>query len=220
MSSRLEVSGSIPAIIWNNEGVYEGNLIHYFKAIWNHAQNLNNPYHNYRHMTHVMWLCHDAARYYRMQPRQARDLVIGALFHDFDHTGKAGPDRVNIDRALEGFTRHTHRLDRGNSALNIIDIIEATEYPHQESSFSSSLVAKIIRDADLAQGLDPAWTQQVVLGLAAEWGKTPLEVLKMQIPFYQNLEFKTEWARQRFPQEAISDKINECEEMLLLLSQP
>ena len=53
-----QTQGNIPAILLNREGLYEGNLTHYFRAMVRFARNLDNPYHNGRHMLHVLWLCH------------------------------------------------------------------------------------------------------------------------------------------------------------------
>ena len=47
--SEVEVRGSLPQIVRNDQDLYEGDLTHYLKVIFNHAINLNNPYHNFRH---------------------------------------------------------------------------------------------------------------------------------------------------------------------------
>ena len=53
----LEITGDIPEIIGNEENLYEGNLILYFCTLFYNANNLKNPYHNFRHTLHVLWLC-------------------------------------------------------------------------------------------------------------------------------------------------------------------
>jgi hypothetical protein len=50
----VEIRGSLPQIVRNDHKLYEGNLVHYLQVIFNHAINLNNPYHNFRHMFHVL----------------------------------------------------------------------------------------------------------------------------------------------------------------------
>src|SRR5947209_20057627 len=82
-----EISGDIPEIIGNEEGLYEGDLTHYFRVLFFKAGNLTNPYHNLRHTLHVLWLCYKACRYYRdgLTPRRMRILLFAALFQDFDH---------------------------------------------------------------------------------------------------------------------------------------
>ena len=174
-------------------------------------------------MLHVLWLCHQACRYYHNQltPRQMRNLLIAALFHDFDHPGhplpnEDDPDRINIPIAIAGLRRYIMPADR--SFLSQIEaLIEATHYPYKIGSDKLDLPGQIIRDADLAQALSPAWIQQVVFGLAQEWEVSPLEVLKGQRPFLAGLSFSTAWAQEIFPQDLIQAKIEEVEQLLRLL---
>ncbi|MDB5194662.1 MAG: hypothetical protein JWN50_676 [Parcubacteria group bacterium] len=219
MTTSLLTRGTIASVIRNDDHTYEGNLIHYFRAVFNHAQNLGNGYHNFRHLTHVMWLCHEACLYYatRLSPREMRNLLIAALFHDFDHTGISVPDVHNIMRAVRGLALHLAEEDMPYH-VNIADLIEATEYPHVELSEALSLPARILRDADMGQSFSVAWIQQVVFGFSKEWGMPPLEVLKRQEHFHEGLVFETEWARQKFPRSAIEAKVAEAREMILLLA--
>jgi len=218
MTPALAVRGSIPSIIRNDEGLYQGDLVEYFQAVFNHAQNLRHPYHNFRHMLHVTWLCHQACEFYNSEltKRQKRDLLIAALFHDFDHSGMMGEDDLNIARALRALDRHIIGEDRLYRS-EIAAIIRATEYPYKVPSTELPLSAQIIRDADLSQAFGVAWIQQVVFGLASEWGKDPLDVLRMQGRFHGGLQLQTEWARQLFPREAIDEKVQEAREILDLI---
>ena len=213
------VRGDIPAIVRNDTGRYQGDLRYYFNVLFSQAKNLNSPYHNFRHMTHVLWLCHSACVFYvhELSKRQKRNLLIAAIFHDFNHRGKPGPDILNIRRALAAFDKYILPKDR-LFYEDIETLIRATEYPHKVPSSDLDLSAKILRDADVAQALSPVWMQQVVFGLAKEWGKSPLEVLKMQETFQKNLEFETEWARLMFPRSEIDQKIAEAKEYMELLA--
>ena len=110
-----EITGDLPMIIGNEEKLYEGNLIHYLQTLFYYGTNLQNPYHNFRHSLHVLWLCHGACRYYQQQltPRQMRNLLIAALFHDFDHPGHShpgaqDPDQINIEIALANLALPSH----------------------------------------------------------------------------------------------------------------
>jgi hypothetical protein len=222
-----EVTGDVPKIIANEERLYEGDLTEYFRVLFFKSNNLNNPYHNFRHMLHVLWLCHKACRYYQnhVAPRQMRNLLITALFHDFDHPGHAhpgvdDPDRINIEIALAGLRQYIMSADRA-FLLEIEALIWATQYPYKIGSEKLDLLGKIIRDADLAQALSPVWIQQVVIGLAQEWGVTPLEALRRQVPFLAGLRFSTEWAGELFLPEFVQAKIEEAEQLLWLLeSEP
>jgi hypothetical protein len=218
-----DVTGDLPQIIGNEESLYEGDLTLYFRILFFRSSNLHNPYHNFRHMLHVLWLCHKACRYYQNQlaPRQMRNLLIAALFHDFDHPGhphpgENDPDGINIRLAIAGLRRYVTSTDRA-FLPEIESLIEMTHYPYKIDSDKLDLLGKIIRDADLAQGLSNVWIQQVVMGLAKEWEVAPLEVLKNQATFLAGLRFNTEWAQQLFPPEFVRAKIQEAERLLWLL---
>lgn len=219
----MEVTGDIPNLIRNSDGLYDGDLTTYLQTIFFKSTNLHNPYHNFRHMLHVLWLCHRACRFYqkRLTPRQMRILLVAAIFHDFDHPGRphpgeADPDGVNIRLAIAGLRRYVSPDDRA-SLPEIEAVIEATHYPYQTPGRELDLLGQIIRDADLAQALNPAWIQHVVIGLAQEWGMQPFEAMKAQIPFLAALSFNTRWARQLFPQKLIQAKVAETEQLLQLL---
>ena len=209
----------VPVIIQNDANVYEGNLDHYFRAIVNEARNLRNPYHDFRHMLHVTWLCYLSCISYadELDRRQRRNLLIGALCHDVNHPGTPGDDDLNIIRAIRWFERHA--LDEDKPYMpDIREIMRATEFPHTTATESLELRCQIIRDADLAQALDPAWIQQIVFGLSEEWGKTPLEVLKSQEVFLGNLKFNTAWAQQLYPQSRIDERILEGRRLVEILT--
>lgn len=219
MNQKSKVCGSTAEIIRNDAGLYEGNLKTYFRAVILEAENLLKPYHNGRHMLHVMWQCYKACVFYgTFSPREVRNLLIAALFHDFNHAGKAGPDSVNIENAISALAEYI-TIEDFDELSNIQEIIRATEFPYKASSDELDLAKQIIRDADLSQVLDPVWLQQVILGLAAEWGKTPREVLKMQRSFLEGLRFGTSWAQSEFSEFDIKSKISEAEELLALLEE-
>ena len=182
------------------------------------AQNLKYPYHNFRHMFHVLWLCYQACVFYRgiLPSRKMRNLLIAALFHDFDHSGLMGNDDLNIERAIRGLKKFILEEDK-EYIEEIIILVRATEFPYKVPSGTLSLAERIIRDADMSQALCEAWIQQIVFGLSAEWNKKPIEILEAQGAFHKNLEFHTEWAQQMFPQKAIDDKIAEAHDLLELL---
>jgi hypothetical protein len=210
--------GSLPAVIRNDEGLYEGDLIHYFKAVFNHATNLFNPYHNFRHMFHVLWLCHEACKFYRdrLSPRPMRILLIAALFHDFDHSGKAGNDDLNIERSVRGLETYITEADRP-LIEEIAKLIKATQYPYVVEADTLELSGLILRDADVSQCLSVAWIQQCVFGFAEEWNVTPCEVLRRQKPFLDSVRFHTSWAQNQFSHVDIKAKIQEAMEILDLL---
>jgi hypothetical protein len=213
--------GTIVEVLRNDEKLYDGDLAHYFRVLFFHAQNLRHPYHNLRHMLHVVWLCYQACIFYgpRLTVREVRNLLIAAIMHDFDHSGLLGNDDLNIERAIRGFRKHVAPEDREHLA-DIEAIIRPTEYPYKEAASDLSLLAQVLRDADASQGLSIAWIQQVVIGLATEWDKKPLDVLRMQDGFLGGLKLHTEWAQHQFPKEVIQAKIDEANALVDLLESP
>lgn len=218
MSRPPITSASLPEAISNTRQLYEGDMVHYARVVFHRAQNLTHPYHNFRHMFHVFWLVHEACQFYEdvLTPRQMRNALIAALFHDYNHSGMNGDDDLNIERALRGLRRHVLEVDRAQLP-DIETIVRATQFPNVTSAEQLDLCSLILRDADLSQAFSVAWIQQVVFGLAAEWGKKPIDVLKMQEPFHKNLAFQTDWARQRFTPATVEAKIREARELLDLL---
>ncbi len=217
-----QVPQTLPHVLCNEDKLYEGNLVSYARIIFLHAQNLNHPYHNFRHMFHVLWLCHEACRYYRevvQQPisrRAARNLLIAALFHDFNHSGLMGDDDLNVERALRGLRKHILEMDKP-SLGDIESAIRGTQYPYVVQPQDLDLCGLILRDADVSQAFSVAWLQQVIFGLAAEWNMKPIEVLKLQEPFHRKLVFQTDWGRHQFPQVAVDSKIREAQDLVGLL---
>lgn len=210
--------GTLPEMIRNDRTLYEGNLIDYFRVVFFQAQNLNHPYHNFRHMMHVAWLCYQACLFYgdRLTPRQMRNILIAAMFHDFDHSGLMGNDDLNIERAIRGLRKHIVPEDKPFED-EIIEMIRGTEFPYKIPSDQLSFGAKILRDSDISQAFSVAWVQQVIFGLAAEWHKQPIEVLRTQGAFHRSIKYSTDWARETFTQEEIERKIAEADELLNIL---
>lgn len=215
----FSVRGSLPRIIRNDERVYEGTLVSYFKAVFNGAQNLHHPYHNFRHTFHVVWLCYQACIFHLqdLTPRQMRNLLVAAMFHDFDHPGMMGNDDLNIQRAIRGLRQYVEPEDVDHLE-DIERIIWATQFPYTTESITLSLSEQIIRDADMGQSFAMAWLQQVILGLAKEWQKKPIDILKAQPAFLQNVQFCTPWGQKMFPREEVEAKVREANELIELLA--
>lgn len=184
------------------------------------AQNLENAYHNFRHILHVVFLCHDACEYYKdkLSLLERRHLLIAALYHDYNHPGRTGNDDLNIEFALRGLRQHVHQDDK-HALEEISVIIRTTEFPYTCLSAELSLPCQILRDADAAQALSVAWIQQVVFGLGAEMGVGWQQVLRMQEGFHAGLQFSTAWAHQKFTPEIIAGKITEARELIALLEE-
>lgn len=209
---------NIPQIVLNSEKLYEGDLVRYLKVLFYDASNATLPYHNFRHMLHVTWLCYQGCEFYRetLSPREMRDILIAALFHDYDHTGSSQDDGKNITRAIAGVRGYIGPEDKLRMGA-IVGLIRATEFPYTVADALLTLPAKILRDADMCQGLDSAWIQQIVFGLASEKNQKPIEVLQTQKSFLSNLQFYTKWAQALFPQTVIDARLEEVRQLLRIL---
>lgn len=142
-------------------------------------------------------------------------MLVAAFLHDADHSGHLGNDRKEIERALRFFDQYHDPIDRELSP-DIHRLMGTTLFPHQKSA-DLPLDEQILRDADMVQGLDDAWIQQVVFGLSKEEGVSPLVVLERQEPFLRGLTFYTDWAREHFGPTVIEKRINEARELLAFL---
>lgn len=204
-------------IVSNVDGLYEGNLHHYYRATF-FAPNANLPYHNFRHSMHVTCEAYEAAVYHEFPEqfgkRMFRALLIATMLHDYNHQGKGGPDALNIFRALDSLQSLLLPED-WDLKHDIETLIRGTQYPHIECE--ETLGIMIIRDADIAQTLQDVWMQQVIFGLAEELGIKPLRFLELQEEFLSKLEFKTSWALNKFQEKRVK-KILEVRQHLAILT--
>lgn len=185
----------------------------YFKALF-YSRGAANPYHNIRHTLDVMIRCDAALNYYELF---SRELMIASLFHDFDHTGRAGNDDLNIELAVRGMRKHAAGFETDNSLNQIESIIRSTEYgPGGHLKENNCQYCRILQDADLAQAFSPAWIRIVLFGLSEELNITPVQMANLQIDFLSKLEFKTTWAELNFDS-LIPEKIQETKDLLSLL---
>lgn len=204
---------TIITIISNPEGVYEGDLKHYFKVVFN-APNAQVPYHNFRHMMHITCQTYDAIKYYGdFERRRARALLIAALFHDYGHKGVVGNDSENIAVALSAIRHYV--LDRDKDLLPEIEgLISVTEFPHKDCDATRSV--QILRDADMTPAFDDVWIQEVVFGLSKEFGIDALSFLRQELEFIPSVKFSTTWAMEKFSQRK-NERLTEIETIVSFL---
>jgi len=209
---------TITQIISGAEGTYEGNLKAYFKIIFENASNLANPYHNLRHMLYVTEQCYCGASRHHIKPRDFRNLLVSALFHDFNHSGSInGHDDLEIEMAIRALRKYI--LPEDVLFIRYIeDDIRATQFPHIVNESVMSLNAKILRDSDISQGLDDEYLQQIVFGLGKEMRITPREMLQMQEKFLSRIEFASAWGKVKFEPRRLQ-RINEVKTLLEMLEE-
>ncbi len=221
MAGTMNPQVTIGEIVENVEGIFSGNLIYYYQVVLKHARNLRNDYHNFRHMFHVMWACYQGCLYHQdeLSPGQIRNILIAAIFHDFNHSGRTGDDDLEIERALRRLRMYIHDSDRA-SLSGIEGMIRATQFPYQVMDVELPLGALILRDADMSQTFSVAWFQQVILGLGEEMGMGHEQMLAMQPGFIRSVKFLTAWGKETFSQAVVEKKAKEAEKLLELLNAP
>lgn len=169
------------------------------------------PYHNAYHARCMLLNCYEgswhAGPVLDSEVRQA--LVLGAIFHDADHSGGLAPDTTNIERAVDLlWVAHAYCMAEGvavNASVIIgaVACIRATQYPHVEAPKNGA--AKIIRDADLMQVYENNETVLLAQyrGLQNEIGKglgrelSNDEFSKTCGKFIFETEWHTDWAREK-----------------------
>ena len=179
----------------------------------------NNPYHNNFHLEHVALFTLKGFRFYERYAQTRNEAypvinnraitlgLIAALVHDLHHTGSGKDDDANIELAKKGLTEFVCTLDYINMADGdsfditnedydvIYGLIDATRYPYITDNNDLDLMQKIIRDADVLQGMFVQnYINGVVEPLAKEIGIPFLTLLNGQEVFYGNTVFATEWA--------------------------
>ena len=201
-------------IVKNKDNTYPGDLKDYFKVVW-YSPNVMIPYHNLRHMLHVMWATYQGAMYYenKISPLTLRNMLIAALFHDYNHSGKTNDDASNIETAIKGLKCHIDPMDAPYFD-EICSYIRGTQFPPVVTNLD--LPAAIVRDADVAYTLADVWIQTVNFGLNIEIGVSTKKMLKLQEPFLRSLKFMTEWAEKEYSSK-IDGRIEEANEMYEVL---
>lgn len=159
------------------------------------AKNKSNwiPYHNWYHTCSVMVNCYDGAAYHDLSFDTARDLLIAALFHDFDHSAGKMDDIGNINQALLGLTELCDGLYNVNK---IGKFIQCTEYPFIHEPIC--IEQRILRDADLMQCIMPDAENMILHHLRREVEERngPIDFhfwVRAQIDFLSNVKFYTKW---------------------------
>ena len=177
------------------------------------------PYHNFYHHLVVANSCLEAAEYYNLDERPTLELLVAALFHDFNHSMGKHKDDWNVAEAISYFenwyTENNFHYDILNKDT-VINIIKATQYPYVIESDNMTLQQNIIRDADLTQLLQENRIGQVYIGLATEMNLPIEKILEGESPFIQSVTpctawFNIKWQVQKFK------ILAECEDLLSYL---
>jgi len=177
---------------------------------------LSAPYHNFYHQLVVANSCLEAAEYYKLDERPKLELIVAALFHDFNHSMGKYKDDINVELATYYFRCWYAEKNLSNGDLNqgaVVDIIQATQYPYVIEHDKLTLQQKIIRDADLTQLMQANRIGQVYIGLATEMNLPIEAILEGEKAFLESVVPCTEWFLQKWAP-AKQNVINECADLL------
>jgi hypothetical protein len=156
------------------------------------------PYHNLNHTLTVTKNVYEGAMYEGVKIHIRRNLIIAALFHDFNHSGGLLSDKENVEISISGFSDFV-RINGGytdDDIFNVIDIIKATEYPYVIPTNKLTIEQSIIRDADIMQIFESDRMSQVVYGLAQEFGvKIDSDFVSKQKAFVSSIIPITKWGQ-------------------------
>jgi len=205
-----------------SDGRKSDQLWHYFYAILT-APSSSNPYHNVRHPLHTAWLVYQVCKKLRevgaISRREARNIMIAAIMHDYMHSGRSTDlvsDQINIANAVSGLQKIILSKDKKHSAT-IARYMWATEFPHQaenERTGEMTILHLILRDCDKAQVFSDSWIQQVLVGLSTEWDISPITMLEQQLKYLENLSFETRLVQDMFSEEVVRAKIIETKSFI------
>jgi len=174
-----------------------------------------NPYHNNQHMIAVAYLALQfyeeslfAKSYGKRDPqlyaRRQLELVLAALFHDFNHPGVSRPDELNIADALAAWDAFaTTKQFNSERKEHVAKLIQCTQFPYTTSVEDGQMCC--LRDADLLAATVLGEPDDLLFDLrreinsarqAPEEKLTINDMLKAQVKFHSTLQLSTEAARQ------------------------
>jgi hypothetical protein len=182
-----------------------------FRYIFENNPSNYLPYHDLNHAMTVLKYCDYLAEKEEVYFDKRIPLYLGALFHDFNHSGGKLSEPENIENAKAGFNEFAMQENLSANIMVLVNgIIEATEYPYNVNLPHSKCtkLQKIIRDADMMQQYECNWVSQSTLGLAKEAGQDPKKFIPYQRRFLEELKFLTK-AAQKFKEEHWSRVVHE-----------
>lgn len=141
--------------LMNHQGALQELLVMFdLQALYDHFLSFNTalqaPYHNHYHAGCMIINCYEGAYHEGLSEAETRQLLIAAMFHDFDHTAGRQSDAVNVKLAgmAVSMLPSMGLLSPEDSEV-VRSIIEITRYPFDQEPKTPQ--ERIIRDADLMQ---------------------------------------------------------------------
>ena len=176
-----------------------------------------SPYHNLNHNLVVTVFSYYIGHSEKLSDKEMKELLIAAIFHDYNHTAGEQKDDVNIKNAKDGVKKFVEDNDVDVDLDKIYEILGATEFPYKIEDDKLNTQQKIIRDADMTQLFEHARLQSNYLGLAKEMKIDYKKQLDGQGKFYKSLKFRTKFGKKLW--EKLSKQINEELEYLISIEK-
>jgi hypothetical protein len=177
-----------------------------FKYIVENNDSNYAPYHNINHLLTVTKYVYYALEFEELleQENDVKNMLIAAIFHDFNHSAGKKKDAANIADAKAGIKEFVEKEDIKVDIDFIDKVLDAPEYPYAIESKDLNEFQAIIRDADLTQVFESNWIYQNIFGLSKELNMTPVEFMKGQRKFLESVKFNTAYgeylAKEKWPQ--------------------
>lgn len=149
-----------------------------------------NPYHNLNHNLTVMYFSYQLGISENLSKQEMTELLLAAIFHDYNHSGGKEKDDYNIKEAKKGVVNFISKYDVKIDKNRIYRIIDATEFPYKIKDENLTLQQEIIRDADMLQLIEDNRIQTNIIGLQTELKRSYSEHLKLQKEFMENLKLR------------------------------
>lgn len=184
-----------------------------FKYIIKNNKSNGAPYHNLNHLLTVTKAVYDGvSEETTADDKMMKEMLITAIFHDFNHSAGKTTDDKNIEEAKKGIKNFLKEEKIDADFKFISEVLDATQYPYIIDKKDLNIYQGIIRDADIVQVMMYNWIHQSAFGLSQEFGKSFEEFIPAQKKFIESVEFNTQWGKNL--KEAHWDKVVKETEML------
>lgn len=160
--------------------------------------NINNPSNHlpYHSIDHLFTVFNFVKKTINTEVKYEQELIVAALFHDYNHSGGKLTDSENISNAILGVNDFfTSELSYFASKLPDFNLpyvkflIQCTEFPYTIPEEQLTLEAKMLRDADMSYMFEDLSIVKLYSGLRAEFGNSLIDFLNNQKAFLSNIKF-------------------------------
>lgn len=168
-----------------------------FKFILKNNKSNLAPYHNLNHLLTFTAAVSEIMKAENHLDNE-KELLLAAIFHDFNHSAGETSDVFNIMAAKKGVIEFLEKEEGISVDVGLIfSLLDATQYPYIIEADKLTKEQAIMRDADLFQVLQYNWIHQCLYGLSQESKKTFEEFVPMQLKFLELANFNTDYGKKK-----------------------